>query len=158
MHTVDLVHVQPSVAAIVRFRIERDDLPSVGEQMGRAFGTVGAALSHFEVRADGPAVAFYTPAGTGFDVAAGFQVLPDANLPPEVERISYGDVVAAHTTHVGAYAELGTAYEDLQKHAQAEGMALSDELPMWEEYWTPPEAPAAETRTEVYWPVSVERS
>lgn len=153
-HEVDFARTPASTAAVTRFHVGRDELATIGEQMGRAFGAVMAALGQADVHADGPALAYYEPTDDGFDVAAGFRVAADFTAPPGVERLDLGEVEAAHTTHIGPYSELTTAYDDLQRQAADAGRALVRSGPMWEEYWSPPETPDDQTRTEVYWPVA----
>ena len=152
-HLVDITRTPASTAAVTRFHVAEDELETIGEHMGRAFGTVMAALGQAHVDTDGPALACYEPAGDGFDVAAGFRVAPDFAAPPGLERLDLEEVEAAHTTHIGPYSELPTAYEDLHDQTAAAGRALARTGPMWEEYWSGPGTPDDQTRTEVYWPV-----
>jgi effector-binding domain-containing protein len=58
--------------------------------------------------------------------------------------------------HVGAYTELPSAYQDLQAEVTRRGRALDEGSPMWEEYWSGPETPDDQTRTEVFWPVAAQ--
>jgi effector-binding domain-containing protein len=86
-----------------------------------------------------------------FDVAAGFYVESpidgDGHVVPV--ELPAGDV--ARTTHIGPYADLPKAYEAVAARAKQDGRELATE--MWEEYYSPPETPPAETRTDVYWPL-----
>ncbi len=153
-HKVDIAETPAIAVAAVRFHVGSEDMPRIGEQIGRAFGTVVERLQGAELAPTGPAVACYEPAADGFDVAAGFQVPLQAQVPSGLERLDLGGVEAAHTTHVGAYSDLHSAYDDLQAQAKAAGRELGNQARMWEEYWSGPETPESETRTEIYWPVA----
>ena len=153
-HRVEFVKAPATTVAVVRFHVLAQELPRIGERMSEAFGTVAAELGKARITPDGPAVASYEPADDGFDVAAGFRVPGDINAPRGLERLELGDVETAHTTHVGPYSDLPTAYADLRTRAEAAGRALSRDRPMWEEYWSEPGTPDSQTRTEIFWPVS----
>jgi effector-binding domain-containing protein len=101
-----------------------------------------------------PAFARSQPAGDGFDVTAGFGVPDTVTAPPGLERMDIGGCEAAHTTHLGPYTDLPSACEDLRAEAARLGRAVDAGSPMWEEYWSGPDTPEEQTRTEVYWPVS----
>jgi effector-binding domain-containing protein len=153
-HEVEIVKVPATTVAVIRFHVGTEELPSIGERMGRAFGTVMTELDKVDVTPSGPALAFYEPAADGFEVAAGFRVPATVTAPPALERLDLDEVEAAHTVHIGPYSELPTAYEDLQTHAEGAGRALETGRPMWEEYWSEPGTPDDQIRTEIYWPVS----
>lgn len=150
---MDITRTAATTAAVTRFHLAYADLPTIGERMGRAFGTVAAALEKASIRSDGPALAYYEPGADGFEVAAGFRVDAALSAPPGVERLDLAEVEAAHLTHLGAYRELAAAYDDLRTQVEHAGRTLADG-PMWEEYWTGPETPEDQHRTEIYWPLS----
>ena len=152
-HTVDITRTQASTAAVTRFHVAYSDMATIGEHMSHAFGTVMAALGRDAIHSDGPALAYYEPGEDGFDVAAGFRVASDVATPPGLERLDIRETEAAHTTHLGAYSGLSAAYDDLRAEVEHAGRRLA-EGPMWEEYWSGPETPEDQTRTEVYWPLS----
>jgi effector-binding domain-containing protein len=153
-HEVEIVQVPASTAAVIRFHIRFDELPRIGERMESAFAQVMTELGEAHVIPNGPAVAVYEPAADGFDVATGFHVAPEFIAPPGLERLNLSAVDAAHTTHLGAYTELPTAYADVQAQAERVGRPVAWDLPMWEEYWSEPGTPDDQTRTEIYWPVT----
>jgi effector-binding domain-containing protein len=97
----------------------------------------------------------YDPGADGFDVAAGFRVPGTFTATPPLDRLELDEVEAAHLTHIGSYSELPAAYRDLQTQAEAAEQPVVIGGPMWEEYWSGPGTPEAQTRTEIYWPVSV---
>lgn len=153
-HDVQLVTTSPTTVAVIRFHVDHQELPTIGERMGHAFGTVMARLAEAHVSPDGPAIACYEPrGGDGFDVAAGFRVDPAFTAPPGLERLDLAEVEAAHTTHLGPYSELSTAYEELQTTVEASGRSVARGAPTWEEYWSGPDTPEDQTRTDIYWPL-----
>lgn len=153
-HEVDIVDVPATTAAVVRFHVRHDELPSIGEQMEGAFSTVMDELAHAHVVPNGPAVAVYHPTPDGFDVATGFHVAPSFDPPPSLERLDLDAATVAHTTHRGPYSRLTEAYTDLQEQAEELGRPVAWGASMWEEYWSEPGTPESETRTEIFWPVS----
>ncbi len=157
-HHVDILEVPATTAAVVRFHVEAEQIATIGEQMGQAFGTVMTELGKAHVNPEGPALACYEPTDGGFDVAAGFRVQADFTAPPGLERLDLGGVQAAHTTHLGSYDGLPSAYADLETGTGVLDRRLSVDGPMWEEYWSPPDTPDDQVRTEVFWPVAAART
>lgn len=153
-HHVEIVTAPAITVAVTRFHVRSAELPSIAARIGQAFATVAAALGRTDVAPNGPAIAAYAPEADGFEVAAGFRVPPTFTAPPGLVRLDLGHVEAAHTTHIGAYSELSSAYTDLQVQASAAGRTLDPTAPMWEEYWSEPGTPDDETRTEIYWPLT----
>jgi effector-binding domain-containing protein len=154
LHEVEILTVPAMNAAVTRFHISADELGTIGEKIGPAMGEVMARLGGAGIAPAGPALAYYEPAGNGYDVAAGFRVSEPFTAPPGVERIDLGDIEVAHTTHLGSYTDLPTAYDDLRHGSAGLGRTLVQGGAMWEEYWSPPGTPDDQTRTEVYWPVA----
>jgi effector-binding domain-containing protein len=153
-HEVDIVSVPARTAAVVRFHVSHDDLPTIGERMEDAFGAVMTGLGGAHVIPNGPALAVYEPRSDGFDVATGFHVAPDFVAPAGLERLDLPEGEAVHATHLGSYSELPAAYADVRAASERIGRPVAWGLPMWEEYWSEPGTPDAETRTEIYWPVA----
>jgi effector-binding domain-containing protein len=153
-HTVEILRAPATTAAVTRFHVDYEAIRTIGERMGPAFETVAARLGEADIAPAGPPVAYYDPSADGFDVAAGFRVAAPFTAPPGLERLDVEPRDVAHTTHVGSYAELQTAYRDLETEVEGQGRSLAWEGPMWEEYVSPHDAPEDETRTEVYWPVA----
>lgn len=153
-HQVDIVKTPAITVAVVRFRVASADLPAIGEQMGRAFGTVAEELGRADIATTGPAIASYVSAADGFEVAAGFPVASSFTASHGLARLDLGDVEAAHTTHIGPYSDLPSAYRELEERARDANRSLDAVGTMWEEYWSEPGTPGGETRTEIYWPLA----
>jgi effector-binding domain-containing protein len=153
-HEVDVVDVAPRMVAVKRFHVDYGKMTQIGESTAHALSAVASTLGAAHVAPDGPAMALYEPRADGFDIAAGFVVDAPLEEPSQVEVISLDGTRAAHSTHVGSYASLSTAWEDLQTEASAQNLALRANGPMWEEYWSMPDTPPDRTRTEIYWPLA----
>jgi effector-binding domain-containing protein len=84
----------------------------------------------------------------------------DGSQPRLADRRANGRVVpattpagkAAVTAHWGSYETLEHAYADLHAWMQGDGYEPAGST-MWEEYFSPPGTPAAQTRTVIYWPI-----
>lgn len=152
-YDVSFTNAPERLLAVHRWHVPADQLALMGGEMGRAFETVLTHLGRAGVTAGGPAVACYQQTGDGFDVAAGFPV--DETFAPseDVDQLVIGAEEVARTTHFGPYDGLPAAYEAVRAAAEARGLAVDDRGPMWEEYWSGPDVPADQHRTEVFWPV-----
>lgn len=161
-HQVEIVRTPARTVAVFCFHVRSAELPTIGERMGRAFGermgrafgAVAAELGRAHITPSGPAIASYEPAADGFEVAAGFPVSASFTAPAGLSRLDLPEVEAAHTTHVGPYSELSTAYNDLLTQAAAADRTVIPDGRMWEEYWSEPGTPDDQTRTEIYWPLA----
>lgn len=138
--------------AVVRTTTTFAEIPNL---MRAAFERVAAHLGPLGLLGDGPAAAKYAdmdPAGGRVTVSAGF-VVPrpiegDGDVVPDV--LPAAEVATA--THLGAYARVSEAYDAIAAAMALHGREL-DESTMWEEYWSPPGTPDAETKTVVYCPL-----
>ena len=130
-----------------------DAKETIGDQMSAAFAEVATRLGTAGIAPAGPAFACYHPSDDGFDVDAGFTVPDSFAAPPGLARLHLDPREVAHTTHVGPYSELPSAYEDLQTEVTRRGRVLDGTTAMWEEYWSPPGTPDDETRTVVFCPL-----
>lgn len=153
-HEVDIRTVTSRTVAVTRFTVTHVELGQMAAKMGAAYGAVMAHLRRIGAVASGPAIAHYEHGPDGFTVAAGFPVGEGFTPGDGVEALVLpaGDV--AHTTHMGSYETLTSAYEDLRAAAADMGRPVDESAPMWDEYWTGPEAAPEETRTEVFWPLA----
>lgn len=152
-HDVQITTVLPRTIAATRF--SASDPAQIADAMGPAFAQVAQAVTPLGRTPVAPAVALYTPAAVGFDVAAGFPLDGDAP-PPQVDAVGPVEIPGgevATTTHVGGYDTLPEAYADVEAQVTARGRAIATDAPMWEEYWSEPDAPPEETRTVVHLPL-----
>lgn len=152
-YKVRIVHEPARNLAVMTFHSTVAQLP---EQMGRAFREVTDYLHRHGAPPAGPAVAYYEMVEDGFLVAAGFTVPRELPAEGDVVPLQLPDVEVATTTHLGAYDRLSEAYDALKQGAAAQGREVEETGGMWEEYWSGPETPAEEARTEVFWPLRPE--
>ncbi|GAA1156390.1 GyrI-like domain-containing protein [Nocardioides aquiterrae] len=147
--SVRIVAEQGRHLAVTRFEA---DLSTMGELMGRAFGTVAGHLARTGVRPAGPAMAYYEIRPDGMSVAAGFPVSGpiegDGTVVPF--RLPSREVIT--TEHVGPYEQVPATYEALHVEAEARDRKI-DESAMWEEYLAGPDVPPEQMRTVVSWPL-----
>lgn len=153
-YTVDIVEVPRRTLAVMRFHVRQSEMDSMGERMGAAFGAVAEYLARFDVHPEAPAVAFYEQTPDGFDVSAGFPVHGSIRPGHGIRTLELPQCEAAHTTHLGPYDQLPNAYAALQAGLAERGRVQPGGAAMWEEYWTGPEAPPEEWRTEIYAPLA----
>lgn len=150
-YEVTISHESGRHLAVVRFDARPEEM---AEQHGRAFGAVAAYLARAGVTVSGPAMSRYEMGENGvFHVASGFVVPGPFEGEGEVVHLQLPETDVAMTTHLGPYDSLGEAYDALRRQARTLGREVDEEGPMWEEYWTGPEAPPEQTRTVVSWPV-----
>jgi len=146
--------MEPRRAAVVRFASSPADMPG---HMGRALGSVMAALTAQGVQPAGVPFAAYPSPEPGedgaWDVAAGFPVEAPVEAAGDVVpyELPGGDVAVA--THVGPYETIGRTYGEIQASLAGRGMAPAG--PMWETYLTDPgsEPDPARWRTGIHVPV-----
>lgn len=153
-HDVRIVTVPSRTVAATRFAAT--EAAQIAQLMEAAFTEVVQTVAALGRTPVAPAVAFYEPTAAGWDVCAGFPLdgeepPPQAGVVGPVE-IPGGEV--ATTTHVGSYDTLPEAYADVDAQVSARGRTVAMDRPMWEEYWSGPDAPPEETRTVVYLPLA----
>lgn len=136
--------------AAVKLRCKAADLPA---QLPAAFGAVVAYLQRQGSSPRGPAVAFYEQlGGEQLEVVAGFYVARRIEGDGHVVPAILPACSAAVTTHVGSYDALEHAYSALRSSMQEQRREPADGR-MWEEYFSGPETPPEQARTDVYWPL-----
>lgn len=149
-YRVELRHRPRKHLAVVKFE---STIPEMSRNIGKAFSDVAEYLNRNGAEIQAPAVAYYEPAGNGFRISAGFPVIAPVPGDGHVVPAELPESDVAATTHVGPYDQLPTAYSALQSWMTEHHRQPADGDVMWEEYWSPPTAPPAEMRTDVYWPL-----
>jgi effector-binding domain-containing protein len=121
----------------------------IGEFLGPAFGEVINVLDKQGLHPTGAPFGRYQPTGEGgFDVEVGF---PCSDVVEPTGRVQPAELPGgrmARTLHVGAYGEVGAAYEAAIAWLTDEGCEVTGAP--WECYLDGPEVP--EPRTEVFIP------
>lgn len=150
-YTFVVEHQVAQEAAVVRGTMRPEE---IGAFVGQAFGEVLEALGAQGLHPTGPPFCRYRMLDDSFEAAAGFPasgpVVPAGRVEPAV--LPGGRV--ATTLHVGAYDELGHAYEQLMAWVAAEGLTPAGDS--WESYLDGPEVP--EPRTLVCVPLAGEEA
>jgi effector-binding domain-containing protein len=139
--------------AVVQYEARAAD---IGPKAGEAFHRVAVHLARIGVPIAGPAISIFAADEDAFHVTSGFVVEREFEPGEGIEPFALPEVEVATTTHVGPYDELDKAYDALGRGAAARGRQVDDTGPMWEEYWSGPETPPAETRTVVFRPLTPE--
>jgi effector-binding domain-containing protein len=148
-HKIEIKHVPAMHTAQTHFRARPEEMAA---QFGTSFGKVAEYLTQAGVPFDGPAFARYVSHDDeGFEVDAGFVVPAAVAGKGEVSGGELPATEAAVTTHMGTYDSLTEAYTAIETWAKEHGRELDE--PMWEFYFSGPETPPAETRTDVVWPL-----
>jgi effector-binding domain-containing protein len=144
-YETQFVDLQAQHAAVVCGHATAEELPDF---LGGAFGEVIAALDEQGLHPTGAPFGRYRPVDGAFDVEVGFPssdvVKPEGRV--EASELPGGRV--ARTMHVGAYGDVGAAYEAAIGWLTDEGYVVTGAP--WECYLDGPEVP--EPRTEVFIP------
>ena len=139
---VEIVDVQPRLAAVVRKRVAMTDIP---ESQRRARRALAAALEAAGVTPIGPNLTVWRiPDGDSIDYAPGVFVAKPLEATGEVSSMTLPEGRAAHLRLSGSYAGLPEAWTRLFKGC--EGHALSGVN--WEIYTASDSS--AETHTDLY--------
>lgn len=139
---VEIVNVQPRLAAVVRKRVAMTDVPDAQRRARLALET---ALRAADVTPLGPNLTVWRmPDGGSIDYAPGVFVAKPLKGTGDVSTITLPEGRAAHLRLSGSYAGLPEAWSRLFKGC--EGRALSGMN--WEIYTTADSA--AETHTDLY--------
>lgn len=146
------VHITEQPVAVVRERVPMDSLTGFFD---RAFGAVMAAVQTQGARPAGPPFALYHGMpGASVDVEAGFPIQGNFHGTGEVASGVLPDTDAFEAIHTGPYDQLGTTYDAIREHMQAEGATPGND--MWEYYLSDPlkQPDPATWQTRVIWPVA----
>lgn len=127
----------------------------IGEKMGSAMESVGAALSASGAVPAGPAVAVYIDVDdeTEWRVAVGFPVEPPLPELLGLEHMHLPGGASVVGTHEGPYDGLAASWQEVADYV-AEG-GLQAAAPPWESYLAAPPAVDDPNKwvTEIVWPV-----
>lgn len=144
-YETQFVDLQAQPTGAVKGHVTIEALP---EFLGAAFGEVIAVLDQQGLHPTGAPYGKYRPTDDGFDVEVGFPssdvVKPEGRV--EASELPGGRV--ARTMHVGAYGDVGAAYEAAMSWLVDEGCVAAGEP--WECYLDGPEV--QNPRTEVFIP------
>jgi effector-binding domain-containing protein len=145
--TPEIIDLVERPAAVVRIDATMEEFPRL---IGEAFGLAAQAIQGSDATVAGHPFARYLSFGDRIEAEAGFPL--DGTLVP-TDRVTPtllpgGRAVMA--THVGAYDEIGAAWERTTAWMGEHG--LEGAGPPWEAYLTGPEEPGPPV-TEIFWPI-----
>jgi len=148
--------IETWVARPFAFLSRTVSIPEIPATMGAVLGSVAAAFARAGAPMEGPAWCHYTAvAGTTVGFDAGFGARPQDCDALRAAGLSIGDTPSGRVMtgwHIGPYDTVPTTYEAMRAAMQAAG--VTGTAMMWGAYHSPPETPAAETRTQVVWPLA----
>ena len=145
-YETQFVDLQAQHTAVVRGHVKTEELPDF---LGPAFGEVINVLDKQGLHPTGAPFGRYRPMEGGeFDVVVGFPCSGVVEPTGRVEQDELPGGRVARTLHVGAYGDVGAAYEATMSWLTDEGCVTAGEP--WECYLDGPEVP--EPRTEVFVP------
>jgi effector-binding domain-containing protein len=144
-YETQFVDLQAQHTAVVRGHVATEQIP---EFLGAAFAEVITVLDKQGLHPTGAPFGRYRPTDTGLEVAVGFPCSDVVEPLGRVEPDTLPAGRAARTMHVGAYGDVGAAYEASTRWLTDEGCVVAGEP--WESYLDGPEVP--EPRTEVFIP------
>ena len=133
----------------VRARAAVQDLPQL---FGQTYGALMQYMSEMDAQPAGePFAAYYNMDMQDLDVEIGF---PVSKPLPDRGNIKSGALLAgkyASTVHIGPYDSMAPAYEALTQYVKANGYEPAGAA--YEFYFSGPETPPEEIRTQIAFPV-----
>lgn len=131
------------------------EMAGIGAAVSDAFCTLGAALDQAKVNPAGPPMARYRNIADGrITIDLGFPVQEAALASLRAAGLQTGMTgggQAMRALHLGSYEELKRTYDAVLDAIHAAGREPGEE--MWERYFSGPDTPPGQSRTEVLWPV-----
>lgn len=131
-------------------------MPEIPKAMGEGFGTLSALFAKAKATMGGMPMAHYT----AYDSRTVTFELGFPALPHEIEALKAAGLTIGETPsgpnmtaiHMGPYDGVGGTYAEMNAAMDAKGLKAATD--MWETYYSPPDTPPEQIKTEVTWPVS----
>lgn len=138
---------QPALS--VRTHVAVQDLPDL---VGRVYGGIMQYLSELgEQPAGMPFAAYYSLDVKNLDVELGFPVTHKLDGKGEIQASEFPGGKMASVVHWGPYDQLGSAYDALTQWVKDHGLETTGVS--YELYYSGPETPPQETKTEILFPL-----
>lgn len=153
MSNFPVVTLSPRPFAYVTKTVAMPDIPKA---MADGFGMLSALFAKAKATMAGMPMCHYTAYDTKsvtFDL--GFPALPNETEALKAAGLSVGETPSGRNMtaiHMGPYDGVAGTYALMQAAMATQGLKGAND--MWETYYSPPETPPAEIKTEITWPVS----
>lgn len=149
VHDCELRERSPQPALAVRTRASVQELP---EMMGRIYGAIMDAMDHEgAVMAGEPYTAYFNMDVADLDLEIGIPVDRPVDGRDDVQAVEIPGGRFASLVHVGPYDQLASAYEVLTAWIAEQGLEVTGAA--YEFYFSPPETPPEQIKTEIMLPV-----
>jgi effector-binding domain-containing protein len=138
--------------AYISRKAKMAEMPKV---IGEGFATISHLFAKAGAQMEGMPMAHYLDYDTvsaTFDL--GLSVRPDQVEALKAAGLSIGETPSGQNmvaVHMGPYDTVAQTYDLMTNTMKAKGLTGSKD--MWEVYYSPPETPPAEIKTEVIWPL-----
>lgn len=141
---------QPAQPALtIRTRAAVQDLPAV---FGKAYGAIMQYLGELHEQPAGmPFAAYYNMDMQNLDIEIGFPVARKLAGKGEVQASEFPGGKLASVLHIGPYDQVGPAYDALMQWIKAQGYEATGVA--YELYYSGPETPPQEIKTEIVFPL-----
>lgn len=138
---------QPALS--VRTHAAVQDLPAL---FGKAYGAIMQYLAELGEQPVGmPFAAYYDMNMQNMDVEIGFPVGRPLAGKGEIQASEFPGGKLASVMHIGPYDQMGPAYDALTQWAKAQGYEATGVA--YELFYSEPETPPMEIRTEIMFPL-----
>ncbi len=147
-----VVTLSPEPFAYITITANMTEIPKA---MGDGFGQLSMLFAQAKVTMAGMPMCHYLDydeKSTTFQL--GFPCRPDEVEALRDAGLSIGETPSGENmkaVHMGPYDGLGTTYNAMTDAMKAQGLTPAKD--MWETYYSPPETPPEQIKTEVTWPV-----
>ncbi len=136
-------------ALTIRTHTAVQDLPQL---FGRTYSAIGQYLGELgEAPAGMPFVAYHDLNMQNLDVEVGFPVAHPMDARGDIQPSQFPGGMLASVWHIGPYDQIGSAYDALTTWIKERGYQPAG--PVYEIYYSEPETPPEEIRTQVIFPV-----
>jgi hypothetical protein len=145
--------MQPTPRAFIT---RTSKMTEIAATMKEGFETLARLFAQAEVPMGGMPMAHYldyNDVSTTFEL--GFPCREEDANALRAAGLTIGTTVAGpsmRATHIGPYGGMESTYH--QMIGEMTRLGLEPARDMWEIYYSPPETPPAETRTDVVWPIA----
>ncbi len=153
MTTFDVETAVPQPFAYLKRTSKIVDMPKT---MGEGFATLAGLLAAAKTAPAGMPLAHYLDYdedSTTFDL--GFPIRAEDAGAARAAGLEVGETASGRVmkgTHMGPYETANETYQAMMAEMKSKGLTAARD--MWEIYFSPPETPKDQIRTDVVWPVS----